>query len=261
MDIAPGLSERERDPFRTGSIDDLIAPAPADEDAAPDEDATQQGLIDDGGDAPRFAVEEVLGFAVLVVCFGVVLAALHPSLLFANTTASGGDMGAHVWWPAFLRDHWFNHFRLAGWSPDWYAGFPVGQFYFPLPALLIDGLAIVMPYDIAFKLVTVSGSLLLPISAYVFARTLKFPWPTPPLFALAVLRFLFEVRQGALAKGETPGRSTGAISRARSRASSPTCSASRSGSSSSPRSHARSRPVAGSGSRRSCSPQRCCATS
>jgi hypothetical protein len=156
----------------------------------------------DDRDEPRFAIEEIIGFAVLVVCVGVVVSALHPNLLVLNTTANGGDMGAHVWWPAFLRDHWFNHFRLAGWSPDWYAGFPVGQFYFPLPALLIDLFAIVMPYNVAFKLVTVSGSILLPISAYVFARALKFPWPSPPLFALAMLRFLFETRHGALTKGD-----------------------------------------------------------
>jgi hypothetical protein len=176
MDGAPGLSERER-------------ATPLDEES-------------DGTNERRFLIEEIIGFAVVVVCFGVVLAALHPNLLVLNTTASGGDMGAHVWWPAFLRDHWFNHFRLAGWAPDWYGGFPVGQFYFPLPALLIDLLAIVMPYNVAFKLVTVSGSLLLPISAYVFGRALRFPWPASPLFAVAMLRFLFETRNGALVKGE-----------------------------------------------------------
>ena len=46
-------------------------------------------------------------------------------------------MGAHVWWPWYLEEHWFGQFRLSGWSPDWYAGFPVGQYYFPLPAVLV----------------------------------------------------------------------------------------------------------------------------
>ncbi len=57
--------------------------------------------------------------------------------LFQNTTTNGGDMGAHVWWPWFLEHHWFPKFRLSGWAPDWYAGFPVGQYYFPLPG--VDG--------------------------------------------------------------------------------------------------------------------------
>jgi len=192
MDVAPRLSERDRDLLPSLPVETAVEPA-----------EPHEPLIDnsrDDHDPPRFVIEELVGFAVLLVCLGVVISALHPNLVLTNTTAAGGDMGAHVWWPAFLRDHWFNHFRVAGWSPDWYAGFPVGQFYFPLPALLIDGLAIVMPYNIAFKLVTVSGSLLLPISAYVFGRSLKFPWPAPPLFAVAVLRFLFETRHGALEK-------------------------------------------------------------
>ena len=46
-------------------------------------------------------------------------------------------MGAHVWWPWFLERHWFAKGRLSGWAPDWYAGFPVGQYYFPLPAVMI----------------------------------------------------------------------------------------------------------------------------
>ena len=36
----------------------------------------------------------------------------------------GGDFGAHVWAPAYLRDHIPPHWRLSGWAPDWYAGFP-----------------------------------------------------------------------------------------------------------------------------------------
>ena len=50
------------------------------------------------------------------------LLTLHPELILRNNTPTGGDMGAHVWGPAFLRDHLLNHFRLAGWSMDWYAG-------------------------------------------------------------------------------------------------------------------------------------------
>ena len=30
---------------------------------------------------------------------------IQPSLIVRNTTPTGGDMGAHVWGPAYLRDH------------------------------------------------------------------------------------------------------------------------------------------------------------
>ena len=46
-------------------------------------------------------------------------------------------MGAHVWGPAYLRDHLLPHGQVAGWTGDWYAGFPAYQFYMVLPSLLI----------------------------------------------------------------------------------------------------------------------------
>ncbi len=38
-------------------------------------------------------------------CIAALLATLHPSLILRNNTPTGGDMGAHVWAPAYLRDH------------------------------------------------------------------------------------------------------------------------------------------------------------
>jgi hypothetical protein len=148
--------------------------------------------LDDDDHGPRFAWERVVGGLVVLAAMGVLLAILHPSLLLRDTTTNGGDMGAHVWWPAFLREHWFNQLRISGWAPDWYAGFPAGQFYFPLPAVLIAVLDVALPYNIAFKLVTVSGVVLMPVGAYVFARGMQAPWPAPPAFALASVAYLVQ---------------------------------------------------------------------
>jgi hypothetical protein len=131
-----------------------------------------------------------VGIAVVTACCIYIFVQLQPRLLFLNTTPSGGDTGAHVWFPAYLRDHLLP-WRLAGWSPDYYAGFPAGQFYFPVPALLIVLLDVVIPYNVAFKLVTALGPLLLPIAAYVFGRGLRAPRPAPALFAVGVTAFLF----------------------------------------------------------------------
>jgi len=65
---------------------------------------------------------------------------LHPKLLLAETTPAGGDMGAHVWAFGYLRDHLLPDLRLAGWTPDWYAGFPVFQFYMVVPFLAMVAL-------------------------------------------------------------------------------------------------------------------------
>ena len=96
---------------------------------------------------------------------GVLHLRLHPartrSCSCATPPSTGGDTGAHVWFPDYLSDHLLP-WRVAGWSHDFYAGFPAGQFYFPFPALLIVLLDVVLPYNIAFKLVTALGPVALP---------------------------------------------------------------------------------------------------
>ena len=98
-------------------------------------------------------VEGLVTAAVVAACVAFVLVELHPQLLVADTTPAGGDMGAHVWGPAYLRDHLLPHWRLTGWSPDWYSGFPAYHFYMVVPSLLIVALDVVLPYGIAFKVV------------------------------------------------------------------------------------------------------------
>ncbi len=134
----------------------------------------------------------VLTVVVLFAAVGFTFMQLHPNLLFANTTPAGGDMGAHVWTPAYLRDHLLPHGRLTGWAPDWYGGFPALTFYFPLPSLMVVIADLVMPYNVAFKLVSVSGLLTLPIAAWFFARCMKLTFPGPLLVALATVPFMFD---------------------------------------------------------------------
>ena len=83
------------------------------------------------------SLEGWITFGIVLGAVVFTLAQLHPDLLFSNTTPTGGDMGAHVWGPAYLRDHLLPHFRLSGWAPDWYAGFPMYQFYMVIPALAV----------------------------------------------------------------------------------------------------------------------------
>lgn len=131
--------------------------------------------------------------AVAVVGFMLVaLSQLHPSLLVANTTTAGGDTGGHVMLPAFLKSHLLAHGQLTGWDPDWYDGFPLYTFYFPLPGLVTVVFNAVMPYDVAFKWVTVLGTLLLPLCAWAFGRLAGLRNPGPACLAAATLPFLFE---------------------------------------------------------------------
>lgn len=132
----------------------------------------------------------VVSFGIVALCCGFVFWRMRPDLLFQDTTPTGGDMGAHVWFPAFLRDHLLP-WRLSGWSMDFYMGFAAGQFYFPLPALLIVALDVILPYNVAFKLVSVAGAVFMPAGAYAALRGLRAPRPGPELAAVATLFFLF----------------------------------------------------------------------
>jgi len=140
-------------------------------------------------------VEQISGVTTFVVVAGCVLVALRtmqPNLLVTRSTPTGGDLGAHVWGPAFLRDHLLPSGRLSGWSMDWYAGLPAYRFYMVVPALLILLVDWVLPYGIAFKLVTVSGIVTMPVACWAFGRLARFAFPLPALFALAGTVFLYD---------------------------------------------------------------------
>jgi hypothetical protein len=121
----------------------------------------------------------------------VTLSQLHPGLLFTNTTTTGGDTGAHIAMPKFL-ETLMSHGRLTGWDPGWYDGFPLYTFYFTLPDAFIAAGGWVIPYDIAFKLGTIAGSIMLPVCAWACGRFFRLRPPLPTLLAAASLPFLFD---------------------------------------------------------------------
>jgi len=130
--------------------------------------------------------------AVIVGVIAVTLWQLHLNLLFTNTTTTGGDTGAHFVMPAFIRNHLLGSGRLSGWDPSWYDGYPIYSFYFVLPDLLAALGSYVIPYGIAFKLMTVLGSVLMPVGAWACGRLFRLKAPGPAALAAATLPFLFD---------------------------------------------------------------------
>ena len=86
---------------------------------------------------PSKRIGSVLSGAVVALMAAFVVVNLRPWLWFVDTTPTGGDLGAHVWAPAYLRDVLIPEFRLTGWTHDWYAGFPAFTFYMVVPSLLV----------------------------------------------------------------------------------------------------------------------------
>ncbi len=139
---------------------------------------------------------ELAGWIELVVvvsCCVAVFVWLGPGNIFTDTTPTGGDMGAHVWGPAFLRDELLPNWQIRGWSTDWYAGFPALQFYMVLPYLVIVAADVLLPYGVAFKLVAISGVVLMPAAGWAMARLARWSRPVPELCAVAMLLFVFQV--------------------------------------------------------------------
>ena len=116
-------------------MDDLeIESTTADDEAgrAASTDAHEQGATDRWNPFRGWERERLIIFWIRVALVGVstiiAIKVIQPSLVFKDTTPTGGDMGAHVWGPAYLRDHLLP-WKLNGWSMDWYSGFPIYRFY------------------------------------------------------------------------------------------------------------------------------------
>ncbi len=130
--------------------------------------------------------------AVVLGATLIILSILHPGLIFKNNTPTGGDMGAHVWGPAYLRDVLLPHWRLTGWSMDWYSGLPAYRFYMVVPALAIVFLNIVLPYGIAFKIIVVAGLVAFPFCVHFMGRIAKLAYPIPELMVVGATMFLLD---------------------------------------------------------------------
>ncbi|MDH3261090.1 MAG: hypothetical protein OEM84_08985 [Acidimicrobiia bacterium] len=151
------------------------------------ESSTKEPLLRESADRlPHWVVPVGIGFVMMVVFI-----VLNPVLIFTANTPSGGDMGAHVLVPAYLRDTLLPEGRILGWSDSWFGGFPIFYFYFPLSALVTVLLDVILPYGVAFKLVTIVGLLALPAATYFLVRAMNFARPTSLVAAAAGGSFVF----------------------------------------------------------------------
>lgn len=155
------------DALAAGEVDPEPAPDPAPEVEAPFPTPPARAaaaigrVLDRWRNDPVRILEAAISLLAVGLGTGIVLAALHPSDLLSNTTATGGDMGSHVWGPRFLIDHLLPHGRLSGWTPDWYSGFPAYQFYMVVPSLFVVLLHVGLPWYLAVPAVVAAGAVAL----------------------------------------------------------------------------------------------------
>lgn len=132
-----------------------------------------------------------LDLVVIAMVIAVTVWSMHPNLVFSTSTITGGDTGAHLALPAYLRSIG-NPFDLTPWYPGWFAGMPAYTYYFILPDLLATLASYVINAAIAFKIATILGSVLMPVGAYLLGRLMRAPRPIPAALAAATLPFLFD---------------------------------------------------------------------
>ena len=135
--------------------------------------------------------EGVLDALLVASILYVVLWSLHPDLVFSSTLLTGGDTGSHLALADFLRSQ-HTILNLTPWYPGWFAGMPAYTYYFVLPDLLAAWASHLIGFAVAFKVTTILGSLLTPISAYAMARLFRAPRPVPVALAFSTLPFLFD---------------------------------------------------------------------
>ena len=107
-----------------------------------------------GADSAEDRVRRIATGAIVVVVTLFVVGNLRPWTWFLDTTPTGGDLGAHVWAPAYLRDVLLGDLRLTGWAQDWYAGFPAFTFYMVIPSLLV----VMVETGVALPVAVIAGS-------------------------------------------------------------------------------------------------------
>ena len=118
-----------------------------------------------GGDLRRWITAAIVAAATAFVVWN-----LRPWVWFVDTTPTGGDLGAHVWSPAYLRDVLLPSGRLTGWTPDWYAGFPAFTFYMIVPSLLIVMVNVGLDVPIAAVALMSAG-----LAGYLAAHRVRLP--------------------------------------------------------------------------------------
>jgi len=135
--------------------------------------------------------EDLLNTLILVSIVFFLFSYYKPELVFSDTSTGGGDTVGYYYMTHYIHEYLLPRGKILGWSPGWFAGFPIFQFYFPLSFLISGILSFIIPVHVAFKIITMLGVFLLPFCAFFSFKFMKYKFPVPIIAALFSLLFLF----------------------------------------------------------------------
>lgn len=144
-----------------------------------------------GGLSRRFQAHDLVTLLSLLAVWALLLSYFRPSLLVLDTMTAGGDTPSFHHPIEHLRDVLLPGGQPQGWDPGNFGGYAPFRSYFLPPSLAVVILSSVMPFNVAFKLVTVLGIFLLPLATVLCLRALDYSFPIPAIGAAASLLLLF----------------------------------------------------------------------
>jgi len=135
--------------------------------------------------------ERIINILIIIVIILFLFNFFKPEYIFSKTTSTGGDMASHYYTAYYTKNYLLPHGKISGWTPGNYAGFPILNFYFQLPFVLMALLGYIISLEISFKLITILGIFSLPIATFFFFKLMNFRFPVPIIAAMSSLFFLF----------------------------------------------------------------------
>lgn len=129
-----------------------------------------------------------ISIIILLLLYIFLFAQIPWNLVFKDTMISGGDTGSHNYIVYKLKSIFPT---IKTWTHDWYGGFPFLYFYPPLMFVIAVLLSFVMKLNIAFKITTLLGTLMLPVCVYLGLRFMNYKKYIPEIGALGSILFLF----------------------------------------------------------------------
>ena len=120
----------------------------------------------------KLTLDEISAIIIYFLILVFISSIFTPELMFSKTITSGGDTASHYLPAKILMDEMLPQGRLIKWFPNWYAGIPLFQSYFLPPFIAMALLGYVIGLEISFKLITISGIVMLPALIYFMSKNM-----------------------------------------------------------------------------------------
>ncbi len=136
--------------------------------------------------------DSLLQFAIFFIIYSYLFSLIPLSKSYFNpdTPYIAGDNATHYNLAKIVKEWNIGRFIINGWDNSHFCGYKIFQTYFPLPFILIAILSFFVNFNVAFKIVHISGTFMLPAALFVSGMLLGFKTHTATLLSILSLLFL-----------------------------------------------------------------------